>query len=208
MTAPDHGEMTLRFATVADVDAVAAIHADRIAEGFLVTLGPAFLRRLYRRIVLSPGAFVLVVDAPDGAEKNGEPGVCGFVAVAESTGALYREYLLHDGLAAAVAAARGIIRAPRSVWETLRYGLRGGSHATGAEVLATAVASGFERRGIGARLVRAAVDEIRRRGVGSARVVTALGNVAAVRAYERGGFHVSGIDEVHRGVTQQLLVWP
>src|SRR5207342_2655950 len=47
MTTPDHGEMTLRFATVADVNAVAAIHADRIAEGFLVTLGPAFLRRLY-----------------------------------------------------------------------------------------------------------------------------------------------------------------
>jgi ribosomal protein S18 acetylase RimI-like enzyme len=206
MTARDHGEMTLRFATVADVDAVAAIHADRIAEGFLVTLGPAFLRRLYRRIVLSPGAFVLVVDGPDGGPQPG--GVCGFVAVAENTGALYREYLLHDGVAAAVAATRGIIRAPRSVWETLRYGLRGGSHATGAEVLATAVASGFEQRGIGARLVRAAVDEIRRRGVGSARVVTAIGNVAAVRAYERGGFHVSGSDEVHRGVTQQLLVWP
>jgi ribosomal protein S18 acetylase RimI-like enzyme len=201
MTANGHDEMTLRFATVADVEAVAAIHADRIAEGFLVTLGPAFLRRLYRRIVLSPGAFVLVVDAPDGA-------VCGFVAVAENTGVLYREYLLHDGVAAAVAATRGIIRAPRSVWETLRYGLRGGPHATGAEVLATAVASGFEQRGIGARLVRAAVDEFRRRGVGSARVVTALGNVAAVRAYERGGFHVSGVDEVHRGVSQQLLVWP
>ena len=39
------------FATDADVHAVAALHAERIAEGFLVTLGPAFLRRLYRRIV-------------------------------------------------------------------------------------------------------------------------------------------------------------
>jgi len=206
MTAHEPGDTTLRFATVADVETVAAIHADRIAEGFLVTLGPAFLRRLYRRIVLSPRAFLLVAVAPGGDTRTNR--ICGFVAVAESTGGLYREYLLHDGVAAAVAATPGIIRAPRSVWETLRYGLRGGSHATGAEVLATAVASGFEQRGIGARLVRAAVDEIRRRGVGSARVVTALGNVAAVRAYERGGFHVSGVDEVHRGVTQQLLVWP
>jgi len=36
----------VRYGIVADVDAVAGLHADRIAEGFLVTLGPAFLRRL------------------------------------------------------------------------------------------------------------------------------------------------------------------
>ena len=43
----------LRRATVADADAISALHASCIAEGFLVTLGPAFLRRLYRRVVLS-----------------------------------------------------------------------------------------------------------------------------------------------------------
>jgi hypothetical protein len=44
--------------------------------------------------------------------------------------------------------------------------------------------------------------------VGSARVVTAVGNLAAVKAYERGGFHVVGLEEVHSGIAQQLLVWP
>ena len=53
--------------------------------GFLVTLGPPFLRRLYRRIARSPGAFVLVADAPSrGAAPRR---VCGFIAVAENTGA-------------------------------------------------------------------------------------------------------------------------
>jgi hypothetical protein len=52
------------------------------------------------------------------------------------------------------------------------------------------------------------VEEIGRRGATSARVVTAVGNVAATVAYERGGFRAGGIDEVHRGVPQQLLVWP
>jgi ribosomal protein S18 acetylase RimI-like enzyme len=56
--------------------------------------------------------------------------------------------------------------------------------------------------------VRAAVDELRRRGASTAHVVTAADNRAAVRAYERGGFHGSGHREVHRGVAQQLLVWP
>ena len=196
----------LRYATVVDAGAVAALHADRIAEGFLVTLGAPFLTRLYRRIVRSPRAFVIVADAPS---RAGEPRrVCGFIAVAESTGALYREFLVHDGVAAALAAARGMARSPLAVLETLRYGLRGGGTANGAEVLATAVAAELGGRGVGTRLVEAAVDEIRRRGAASARVVTAVGNVGATKAYERGGFRAEGIDEVHRGVPQQLLVWP
>jgi ribosomal protein S18 acetylase RimI-like enzyme len=200
------GEVILRFANVADANAVAALHAERISEGFLVSLGPSFLRRLYRRIVRSSQAFVLVADAPNGT--RGSRQVRGFIAVADNTGALYREFLLHDGVLAAVAATSGAVRAPRHVWETLRYGLRSDGGGSGAEVLATAVAADCAQRGVGSRLVRAAVDEMHRRGASSARVVTAVGNVGAVRAYERGGFHPSGIDEVHRGVPQQLLVWP
>ena len=204
--AADQASFRLRFATAFDADAIAALHADRIAEGFLVTLGPAFLRRLYRRIVRSPRAFVLVAESPSGSAVPRR--VSGFVAVAEDTSALYREFLLHDGFVAAVAATRGVVRSPLAVFETLRYGLRGGNDSTGAEILATAVAADCARRGAGSRLVQAAVEEIGRRGAASARVVTAVGNVAATTAYERGGFRAGGIDEVHRGVPQQLLVWP
>jgi hypothetical protein len=38
--------------------------------------------------------------------------------------------------------------------------------------------------------------------------VTAVGNDAAARTYERGGFRADGHREVHPGVAQQLLVWP
>jgi len=138
--------------------------------------------------------------------------VCGFTAVAENTSALYREFLLRDGAMATVTAARGMARAPRAVAETLRYGLRGGggdgANGVAAEILATGVAADHARRGIGTQLVRAAVEELERRGVESARVVTAVGNLAAVHAYERGGFRSGGREEVHRGVTQELLVWP
>jgi len=200
-----HAGVTLRFATLEDVSGVAALHASRISEGFLVTLGPAFLRRLYRRVVLSHHSFLLVADDTRA--------VCGFIAVAESTRALYREYLIRDGVAATVAAARGIVRAPRSVWETLRYGLRGNDDAeaergAGAEILATGVSADWAGRGIGTALVREAIEELERRGITSARVVTAVGNVAAVRAYERGGLRSCGRDVVHKGVTQELLVWP
>jgi ribosomal protein S18 acetylase RimI-like enzyme len=206
VTEPPAPGLTLRFANLEDVDAVALLHASRISEGFLVTLGPAFLRRLYRRVVLSHGAFLLVADDTRT--------VCGFIAVAGSTRALYREFLLRDGLNAAVTAAAGILRAPRSASDTLRYGLRArndpgdGPGGSTAEILATCVAAGSAGRGIGTALVRTAIEELERRGITSARVVTAVGNEASVRAYERGGFRRCGRDVVHRGVTQELLVWP
>src|SRR5205085_2728487 len=78
-----------RRATLDDVDTIVDLHAGRIADGFLVTLGRPFLRRLYRRMVRSPRAFALV------AEDGGN--VCGFVAAAEDTGAFYREFLVRDG---------------------------------------------------------------------------------------------------------------
>jgi ribosomal protein S18 acetylase RimI-like enzyme len=195
--------MMIRYATVADVDTVAALHADRISEGFLVTLGPAFLRRLYRRIVRSPRAFALVADPSTGARP-----VDGFVAVADDTRALYREFVAHDGIVAGLAAAPGIARAPGAVFETLRYGLRSGNGVGGAEILATAVAEDAAGHGIGTQLVRAAVEELRRRGAHAAHVVTAADNRAAQLAYERGGFRPDGHREVHHGVAQQLLVWP
>ena len=45
-----------------DAAAAAALHAGRITEGFLPLLGPSFLGRLYRRICLDPGSFLLVAD--------------------------------------------------------------------------------------------------------------------------------------------------
>jgi ribosomal protein S18 acetylase RimI-like enzyme len=198
----------LRFATRADAAAIAELHSDRIAGSFLTTLGRAFLEQLYRRIAISHHAFALVAEARDASSGVAGPRVDGFVAVAESTRALYREFLLRDGLPAALAATRGIVREPRAVWETLRYGFEGEGQGDSAEILATAVAADRAGQGIGTTLVQEAVAELQRRGIAAAHVVTAVGNDAAVRIYEQGGFRAAGHREVHHGIAQQLLVWP
>ena len=95
----------IRPATDADLDAVATLHATRIGEGFLSSLGPGFLRRLYRRVLRSPDGFVIV--ATDG------PRVVGFVAGIGDLGALYRRFVVHDGVAAGVAALPRLVP-PRS----------------------------------------------------------------------------------------------
>jgi ribosomal protein S18 acetylase RimI-like enzyme len=196
-----------RPATEADAATIARLHATAIHEGFLAGLGPAFLRRLYSRVVRSEHAFALVVDDAHGA--------CGFIAVAEDLGAFYREFLLHDGAAAGAAALPAIVRHPRHVWETLRYGVRGTAHAApagngsaAAEVLSVAVDPSARGAGLGRALTTAAVEELRARGAASARVVTAVGNDGAIRAYEAAGFRRAGTDSVHRGVVQEVLVWP
>ena len=189
----------LRDGHPADAPAVAALHSGRIGEGFLVTLGPRFLTRLYRRVARSPHA-VLVV-----AESGGR--VVGFVAAATSTRRLYGEFLRRDAVPAAVAAAPAVMRHPRRMWETFRYGTAGDDDLPAAEVLSIAVAADAGGRGIGAALVAAAQERLARLGTHEARVVTAVGNDAALAMYERAGFRRHTRTEVHAGVPQEVLVW-
>lgn len=194
-------EPVTRPAREADAAAIAELHAACISEGFLASLGAGFLRRLYRRVVRSRDAFALVV--------GGDGAVDAFVAVALDTRRLYREFLLRDGIGAAAAAARGIVRRPRHVFETFRYGTRGQQpHGPAAEILAIAVAPRARGHKLGAALARAALAEASSRGASSVRVVTALGNASAAHTYAAAGMHPEGFDEVHRGVTQQVMVWP
>lgn len=182
-----------------DAEALAALHAQRIGEGFLVTLGHRFLARLYRRIARSPGSVLLV------AEADGR--VVGFVAATTSTRRLYAEFLRHDAVPAALAAAPAVLRAPMRAWETLRYGA-GHDDLPAAEVLSIAVADDASGRGIGGALLAAALDALAQEGAAEARVVTAVGNDAALAMYERAGFRRRTRTEVHAGVAQEVLVWP
>lgn len=190
----------VRFARPADAEAIAALHATRISEGFLPTLGPRFLTRLYRRITRSSRAFAVVATDDAGA-------VVGFAAAATDLGALYREFVLRDGVVAGALAAPRLVRSWRKVVETLRYPAASGD-LPDAEVLAVAVAPAAAGAGLGARLVAAATDELVRRGIPTVKVVTGADNVAALRLYERCGFAAREQVAVHEGVASEVLVWP
>jgi ribosomal protein S18 acetylase RimI-like enzyme len=195
----------LRAGLPGDAATVAALHAERIGDGFLVTLGPRFLTRLYRRIALSPQAVLLVAHDPPGESRDG---LVGFVAAATSTRRLYGEFLRRDALPAGLAAAPAVLRHPRSVWETFRYGRTTDDDLPVAEILSVAVASGAAGRGVGGALVAAAQEELVRLGAHEARVVTAVGNDGALAMYERAGFRRRTRTQVHAGVPQEVLVWP
>jgi ribosomal protein S18 acetylase RimI-like enzyme len=189
----------IRPADDADLPAVAALHATRIDEGFLSSLGPAFLRRLYRRVRLDDRGFVLVATDDDDV-------VTGFAAGVADLKALYRRFVLRDGLVAGLRSAPRLVRALPRVVETLRYADTGADLPT-AEILAVAVARSAGGRGVGRSLVGAAVAEFDRLAVAAAKVVTTADNEAAIAMYRAAGFLPAATIEVHQGRTSQVLVW-
>jgi ribosomal protein S18 acetylase RimI-like enzyme len=179
---------------------VARLHSGQIRGGFLSLLGPSFLSHLYRRICLSPGSFLMV------AEDNG--GVVGFVAGSADVGALYRDFLVHDGLRVAWASAGRLLRHWRSALETLRHGTGSdGPRGSGVELLAIAVDPGRQGEGVGESLIRAFLDRATGDGRDAAHVVVAADNVGAVRFYGRAGFVVAGRFELHAGTVSLLMQW-
>jgi ribosomal protein S18 acetylase RimI-like enzyme len=191
--------VSIRPATIADAPAMARLHATEIGEGFLPELGARFLGHLYRRVVRSPSSFAFVVD--DGA------GVVGFAAGAENLRALYRSFLVRDGIAVVLAAGPRIARSWRRVVETLRYPARDGADLPAAELIAIAVGPGARGRGLGRELVATVTAEFARRGVTAARVVAGADNEAALRLYRACGFRTAATLQVHRGTASEVLTW-
>jgi ribosomal protein S18 acetylase RimI-like enzyme len=191
-----------------DTDAVrlAELHATRITDGFLPSLGPAFLTRLYRRVVRSPGSFAYVATDADTDEGAGDGRVLGFAAATDDISRLYRSFALHDGVLAGIAAAPRLLRSWRRVLETFRYPAAEGDLPT-AEILAVAVDETAGQRGIGRAVVDAATSRLAERGIESVKVVAGADNAAALRLYEVCGFAVRARIEVHEGAPSEVLVW-
>jgi len=179
-----------------DAAAAARLHGQLISEGFLSSLGPRFLRRLYSRIARAEGSFLLI------AEIDHTP--VGFIAGSEALRQLYRTFLLRDGVASALSAPVRLLSALPRVLETLRHG-GGDVGSEGAELLAVAVEPGWRDQHVGRQLVECFLSELERRGVGSAHVVVGADNAAAIAMYRRAGFTPVKTFEMHRGVGSVLM---
>ena len=193
------GDVLIREATVADAPAIAVLHAAEIREGFLPTLGTRFLTRLYRRIVRSQSSFAFVADRGDGA--------VGFAAGTESLRALYRSFMLRDGLVTVVVCGPRLARSWRRVSETLRYPTHEAVDLPPAELIAIAVGRDARGLGLGHLLVDAITAEFSRRGVGAARVVAGADNEPALRLYRACGFRSAATLQVHKGTASEVMTW-
>jgi len=189
----------VRFAGVDDARRLASLHAQRINEGFLASLGTSFLTRLYRRVVRSESAFAVVV------EDHGE--VAAFCAGAENVRRFYIEFMARDGLAAGVRSAPRLVRAVPHVLETLRYPASTGSLPE-AEILAVVCDSRFAGNGYASQALHHALKEFEARGCSTVKVVAGSNNSAALNLYERSGFASAACISIHSEIPSEVLVWP
>jgi ribosomal protein S18 acetylase RimI-like enzyme len=188
--------ITVRAGGPPDAGAAATLHAQLISEGFLSSLGPRFLRRLYSRIARAEGSFLLIAEI--------DHVTVGFIAGSVALRRLYRTFLLRDGLASSLSAPVRLLTALPRVLETLRHG-GGDVGSGGAELLAVAVDPGWRDRHVGRQLVESFLIELERRGVSSAQVVVGADNASAIAMYRRAGFAPVETFELHRGVRSMLM---
>lgn len=189
----------VRTATVADSARLAELHASRIGEGFLTSLGPRFLTRLYRRVALSPNAFAIAVS------DHGR--VVAFAAAAADVSRFYKEFLVRDGIMASLGSAPRVVRSIPRVLETLRYPALT-AELPKAEILAVATDASALGQGYGSVALTRATRELERRGCTTAKVVAGASNDPALRLYRRNGFATHAEISVHGDVPSEVLVWP
>jgi ribosomal protein S18 acetylase RimI-like enzyme len=172
--------------TPADAAAVGEMHRSAIATSFLATLGRGFSKYLYRGVLCSPSAFGFACRADDGR-------LLGYIACTDSTSTLYKQSLSHHGLMMVIWLLPRIWRISvfRRLWETLRYPFEAGADLPEAEVLSIAVSPEVHGRGIGAKLIAAALAEFRRRGATRVKVAVWAGNTVAIKFYQHCGFQLA-----------------
>jgi glycosyltransferase involved in cell wall biosynthesis/ribosomal protein S18 acetylase RimI-like enzyme len=192
--------VSFRPARRSDIASIARLHAEMIDTGFLASLGPSFLKLLYRALSQTERGTLLV------AESSGA--VVGFIAGVDDTSAFYREFMRSHFIAASLRLLPALIRPATwaKVWETLRYG-SGARNGVAAELLSVAIAPNARGRGLGARLVNGLLDDAATKRLSSMKVVVGATNESAIRLYKRCGFGEARMMQVHRGVESLEMIW-
>ena len=179
--------------------AVAELHRQGIDTGFLSSLGPMFLKQLYKAIPSCRAGFGFV------CRDAGE--VVGFVACAESTSKVYKQSLLRRGPLMAIPLARFMLRPSviRRMIQTLRYPAEVGGELPAAEILSIVVSAGARGKGVGRDLLGAAMGEFARRGIAQVKVAVGAANDPANRFYRNCGFELA-VETLHHGLPMNIYV--
>lgn len=174
---------TMRCDQVPDV---AAIHLAAFETFFLSSLGPRFLRTLYRGIAHDPTGFVLTASGSDGR-------LLGFAAGVREQGGFFsrllRRQILQFGWAALPALICRPLIAPR-LWRALRRPSQ--VAAADALLMSIAVDPRFSGQGIGGRLLESFLDRMEENGVQAVSLTTDREDNGAANAfYRRHGFELT-----------------
>ena len=169
-----------------DCEQLAKLHMAAFTGFFLSSLGPRFLKSLYAAFLVEPSAICLVARRQDR--------IAGFVfGVCRPSGFVIRT-LLRRGMLMAAVLLPVTIRRPAALFRVLRASLRpvfSEAAADEAVLFSIAVDPSLQNRGLGGQMVRAFLEEARRRGAKRVALTTdTQDNDAVNRFYLRLGFRL------------------
>lgn len=181
---------------------VAQLHIDCINQGFLPTLGAAFLTLMYECLDRHPNALLLT------CEREGR--VVGFVTSATSLRGVYLQMLRHpwrllSSLAPSLIRPRRLLR----ILEIVRYGMlapRADAGLPRTELLSLAVSPEWRGKGCAEELYQRLQASLRQRGETPFKIVVGAPLAPAHRFYQRMGAVAAAEIEVHQGEPSTIYV--
>ncbi len=189
----------VRKAQPADSAAIARLHRETIGWGLLSHLGQDVVTAFYRAVTESAVSFCFVAEQ-DGVVQGFAAGVTDWRSLLPHVARRTAIPLLRN-LPALVASGRW-----RKLWETTRY-TQSGIEGVDAEFLSFGVREEAQDRvWAGAALVRAVVDEFRRRGTRRFRGVVWSQNERAQQFFQTVGFRFVSEVEIHPGEVSRAHV--
>jgi len=174
------------------VPRVAELHAAHLKQSFFATLGLGFLRRLYRRLVLSRHGLGFV------HETDGR--VDAFITAAYDADALRAELLRRDALPAALHVAVAALRRPWVLCraaETLAYGRKTDLPDVAAEMLFISLEPERRREGLATGLIARVLAEFQQASIGRVKVTTEADNEPVNRLLAGLGFETQAEFRLH-----------
>lgn len=172
-------DITVRQATVAEIPAVAKIHAEALPEDFLPSLGLDFLERVHY-----PAAFSSAFGANLVAVAGTRP--VGFVTISHDASMFSRDVMRRGVFQIVRYALRAALRDPRHLRMSAEVAwaiLHGRPDPVRGEIFLIAVDREWRGQGVGQALVRASLDYLSQHGVERCRTKTLAANSGVIGMY-------------------------
>ena len=203
--------MIFQLAKQNEAGQIAEIHKKEIKSGFLSTLKKPFLTKLYSAIIRSPYSFCLIA-------KEGEK-VIGFVSGVTNVDRLYlyflSRYFFHSTVALLPRAFSFV--GLKKILETLFYPIRKIGHFVKkgskkgklpkAELLSIAIDKDFQRQGIGGKLIKEFISEMKKRKIPDFKVIVGGNLKPAINFYEKNGFEFAKKIKIHDNQLSRVYVY-
>lgn len=194
--------MDICLATKKDSLQIAKIHKQEINQGFLSQLGETFLSKLYKAMILSPDAFIIIT------KKNNK--IIGFISGCIDVKKFYKYFLKKHFIQVLIILFPKMFKLStfKKILETLKYlSKEKKQKLPGAELLTIAVLNEFHGKNIAVKLFEKFLDEMKKRKIKELKVIVGESLPRAIAFYKKIGFKFHLNIAIHQNNLSRIYIY-